>query len=76
MIGRTLAPVAPGLAVGVALALALSRLVHNLLFGIEPTDTLTLATGTAILLVAALAAAWLPAHRASRVDPLESLRRE
>lgn len=65
-----------GVAVGVFGALALTRFISGLLFGVPPTDPVTyLAVGT-ILATVAMAASWLPAWRASRVDPLEALRAE
>jgi len=58
-------------AVGVA---AVSRLARSVLFGIAPHDPLTLATTAAVLLIAVLAASWLPARRAARVDPVSAMR--
>jgi predicted permease len=52
------------------------RLVRNQLFGIQPHDTIALASATALLLAMALVAAYLPARRASRIDPLNALRHE
>jgi predicted permease len=65
-----------GLAVGMIAALALTHLISGLLFGITPTDPLTLAVVAAILLAVALGATLLPAVRATRVDPLTALRAE
>ena len=65
-----------GLAVGLAGALGLNRLVASLLFGVEPTDPMTLV-GVAITIAAVAGfACWLPAWRASRLDPLAVLRPE
>jgi predicted permease len=58
-------------ALGIAAA---SRLARAVLFGIAPEDPLTLATTAAVLLVAVLAASWLPARRAARVDPVAAMR--
>jgi ABC-type antimicrobial peptide transport system permease subunit len=71
-----LVSVALGLVSGLALSWALSGLVRNLLFGVEPTDPSTLAAGAAVLVVAALAAAYLPVRRAAAIDPTVSLRQE
>ncbi len=73
---RALASVTLGLALGLALSYLLAGLVRCLLFGVEPTDPLTLAAGAGVLVVSALAAAYLPARRATTVDPTVSLRQE
>ena len=65
-----------GLGIGLALALGASRLITGLLFGIESSDALTYGAVAAALLVVALAAAYLPARRASRIDPMRALRYE
>jgi predicted permease len=65
-----------GLAIGVPAALALAQLVKSQLYGVAPADPLTLIAGALLLLVIALLAAWLPARRAARVDPLVALRSE
>ncbi len=69
-------PAAIGIAIGIVGALAMSRLLSSLLFGGTPTDPLTYLMVTAILAGSALVASWVPAHRATRVDPRESLRAE
>jgi ABC-type antimicrobial peptide transport system permease subunit len=65
-----------GMAAGVAMSLAVSRLIASLLFGVAPTDPLTYAAVTALLGVVAVMACALPAARAARVDPLVVLRSE
>jgi predicted permease len=65
-----------GLAVGAAAAFWLTRLLNSQLFGVKPSDPLTFTAATLILLLVALAAACIPALRASRVDPLVALRHE
>jgi ABC-type antimicrobial peptide transport system permease subunit len=68
--------VAAGLAGGIAAALALTRLVTSQLFGVDPHDPLTLALAAALLSLVACAAGYLPARRASRVEPMVALRSE
>ena len=63
-----------GTAAGAAGAVGAGRFVRSLLFGLEPADAVTLATAAAILATVALAAGFLPAFRASRLDPAEVLR--
>ncbi len=71
-----LALAAVGGAIGLALALALSRFLRALLFGVAPTDPLTFVFVALALGVVALVASALPARRASRLDPVEALRGE
>jgi putative ABC transport system permease protein len=65
-----------GVALGVLGAFGLTRAVKNLLFGVTPNDPTTFITVAAVLAFAALAACYIPARRASRVDPLRALRSE
>ena len=58
-----------GIAIGLAGALAVNRLIASLLFGVRPTDTATIAFVVATITAVAVVASWLPAWRASRVDP-------
>jgi ABC-type antimicrobial peptide transport system permease subunit len=71
-----LAPAALGIGIGIVGALFLTRMMKSLLFGITPTDVTTYVLVTGVLGLAAFAAAWVPARRAVRVDPLDSLRAE
>jgi len=71
-----MAPVAAGMLVGLAAALAITRLVSGFLFGVRATDPLTFGAVASVLLVSAAAASYLPVRRATRVDPLVALRYE
>jgi ABC-type antimicrobial peptide transport system permease subunit len=65
-----------GLAVGIPAALAGTRLLDAMLYGLAPRDPLTLAGAAATMLVLGVLAGYLPARRAARVDPLVALRAE
>jgi ABC-type antimicrobial peptide transport system permease subunit len=65
-----------GLVLGAALAAMGMRLIASRLYGLAPTDPVAFAAGIGVLAGVALVAAWLPAFRASRVDPLVALRHE
>jgi putative ABC transport system permease protein len=65
-----------GVALGIAAAALLSRLMDSLLFGVTPRDPLTFAIGGGALLLVALAASGIPALRATRVEPVKALRSE
>lgn len=65
-----------GIALGVGGALAVTRLLRTLLFGVQPGDALTYAVASAILFGVALAACMIPARRAAQVDPIVALRQE
>jgi putative ABC transport system permease protein len=65
-----------GIVLGLIGAMALTRLLRSLLFGVGPTDPVTLAAVPLLLVSAAVLASWLPARRAANVDPMEALRYE
>jgi predicted permease len=65
-----------GVAAGVLGAFALTRLMASLLFGVRPTDALTFISVSALLVVVALCASFIPAQRATQVDPMQALRHE
>ena len=68
--------VAVGIVLGLVAAIAAARLLEKLLYGVRPADPLTLAAGALIFTTVAVAANWLPAMRATRVDPVIALRHE
>jgi ABC-type lipoprotein release transport system permease subunit len=67
---------AAGIAAGLLGAFALSRLLSSLLFGVSPTDPVVFTAVPALLAGIALLAAFLPAHRGAKVDPMVALRYE
>ena len=69
-------PILIGIAIGVAVSLALGRLVVSLIFGVKPTDPLTFISVALLLIIVGLVANTLPAFRATRVDPTRTLREE
>ncbi|MGH9451104.1 MAG: ABC transporter permease, partial [Terriglobia bacterium] len=73
---ETLLLIGIGVAIGVPCALAASKLVSRMLFGLKSTDPVTIGIATAVMLAVAVLAGYLPARRASRVDPLVALRYE
>jgi len=65
-----------GVGLGIAAAFGLTRLMSSLLFGVQPTDVITFVTVSALLGAIALCASYIPARRATRVDPMTALRYE
>jgi ABC-type antimicrobial peptide transport system permease subunit len=65
-----------GVVIGLALSVALTRVIAKFLYGVTATDAATFAAGAAVLCVVAVLASWLPARRAARVDPMVALRAE
>jgi putative ABC transport system permease protein len=76
VVGRGLLLTASGLAIGLAAALGVGRALRSFLFGITPTDPLTILASAAMITVAALLACYLPARRAAEADPVSVLRAE
>jgi ABC-type antimicrobial peptide transport system permease subunit len=72
----TLWCVAAGLAIGLALALGVSRWLEGLVFGLSPHDVITIGAAVALMVMATAVATFLPARRATRADPLAALRAE
>ena len=68
--------IAVGVVIGLAVAAMATRALGSLLYGVDPYDGVTFAGTVALMAVIGLAATYLPARRASNVDPLESLRGE
>ncbi|MCZ6755558.1 MAG: ABC transporter permease, partial [Gemmatimonadetes bacterium] len=76
IVGKSFGLVAMGLSLGVFMALALTRVMRGLLFGVEPTHPVAFVTAICLLAAVALVASWLPARRAARIDPAVALRME
>jgi ABC-type antimicrobial peptide transport system permease subunit len=65
-----------GVAIGLPVALALSRVIRFIFYGIEPHDPLTVIGTVVLMVIVAALAAWIPARRAAKIDPMEALRYE
>jgi predicted permease len=76
MLGEGMKMALLGVSIGIAAALGLTHLMVNILFGVSATDPLTFLAVATLLVVVALLACWIPARRATRVDPLVALRYE
>lgn len=76
VVGQGMLLIGVGLGIGLVAARFLTRLLHDLLFGVKPTDLETFILIAGALAAAALPACWIPARRAARVDPLAALRCE
>jgi putative ABC transport system permease protein len=76
LLGQGLALAAIGSAAGAGLGLVMARTIEARLYGVEPTDLVSLTASAVLLGAVALAASWLPARQAARVDPIQALRAE
>ncbi|HUY14489.1 MAG TPA: ABC transporter permease [Terriglobia bacterium] len=76
IVGQGLKLTLGGVGIGMVAALLAMRLLHSLLFGVKPSDPATLVIVAALLTVSALLACYLPARRATKVDPMVALRNE
>ena len=74
VLGETARLTAAGIVIGIAATLALAHLIASMLYGLKPYDPATLAGSALVLLLVAFIAGFIPAHRASQVDPIEALR--
>jgi putative ABC transport system permease protein len=76
VVGKGMALALIGAAIGLGASMALTRLMRSLLFEVTPTDWLTFVIASTVLLFVSLLACYLPARRATKVDPLIALRYE
>jgi len=76
VVGRGMALAVTGAAIGLVASLVLTRLMRSLLFEVTPTDWFTFVIVSVVLLTVALLACYIPARRATKVDPLVALRYE
>jgi putative ABC transport system permease protein len=74
VLGHALALTGIGLVIGLAAAVALTRLMAGVIYGVRPLDPVTFVTVPALLAIVAFAAGFIPAHRATRVDPIAALK--
>jgi ABC-type antimicrobial peptide transport system permease subunit len=65
-----------GVVAGVGAAMALGRVIASMLYGLKAWDPATFATSSALLILVALGASWIPARRAAGMDPMRALRHE
>jgi putative ABC transport system permease protein len=76
MVGKGIYLSAIGIVIGLVAAFALTRVLASMLVEVKPTDPVTFVTVAVLFLVIAFMASWLPAVRASRLDPTTALRQE
>jgi predicted permease len=76
VLGEALSLVAIGVVIGVPLSVAGTRLISTLIFGVKPTDAMAISFASGVMMAVASLAAYLPARRTTKVDPVEALRHE
>jgi len=76
VVGQGMRPIVAGICAGIVGAVTLTRFIGTLLFGVAPLDPLTFGIVIFLLTAVGLIACWIPAQRATRVDPLTALRAE
>jgi ABC-type antimicrobial peptide transport system permease subunit len=76
VLGETLVPALIGIAIGIPCALGTSRLISSMLFGLSSNDLATIVAVSLLLLLVALFAGYLPARKASAINPMVALRAE
>jgi putative ABC transport system permease protein len=76
VVGQGVMLTSVGIGLGLVGALGITRFLSSLLYGVKPTDSITFVVVSLLLFSAALMASWIPARRATKVDPMEALRRE
>jgi putative ABC transport system permease protein len=76
VVGQGLRSALAGTCVGVAASIGLTRFLQTMLFGVKPTDPVTFVAVSLVLLVVAWLACYIPARRATKIDPIEALRYE
>jgi ABC-type antimicrobial peptide transport system permease subunit len=76
VLGEALTLVVIGILIGLGVALATTRFLKTLLYGLSPTDPAVIGGAVLLMLAVAAAAAYLPARRAAKVDPMVALREE
>jgi putative ABC transport system permease protein len=76
ILGQGMTPVLIGVVLGISAALAVTRLMKSLLFGMSAADPLTYIGVAALLISVALLASYIPARRATKIDPMQALRNE
>ena len=76
VVGEGLKLSAAGIAIGLAGAFAITRVMASMLVGVNPTDPITFAAIVALFVLIATVASWIPARRASRLDPMAAIRED